>query len=236
MHDEQRPAPWRSYPKPWVVMSFQTALQQNTIPSPKRHHFPPATPPPRTKPDTQTNQTSTTTTTTTKTKTTRTTAMHRLTRLPLLLPRHLHTYATTSSPKSAERASAQSGGARSIDAKEQTSPSPSSADSPVPDALASSSGARGRTGGGPALEASHAAPARPKIYNASVHGGTASLTEEQKAEVDRHNEEFEEKHGKAPRAEGDKVNKSFWAGTGEMAGGEEAAKGEDVREGGKKGE
>lgn len=157
--------------------------------------------------------------------------MHRLTRLPLLLPRHLHLrpYATTSAPKSAERASAQSGGARSIDAKEQSSPTESS--SPVPDALASSSGALGRTGGGPPLDASHAAPARPKIYNASVHGGTASLTEDQKAEVDQHNQEFEDKHGKAPRAEGDKVNKSFWAGTGEVAGGKEAAEGKDVREG-----
>ncbi|KAK1832555.1 hypothetical protein QBC39DRAFT_329785 [Podospora conica] len=149
--------------------------------------------------------------------------MHRLARLPALLPRRLpiRSYAT-SSPKSAERASAHSGGARSIDAKEKSESPPTA---PVPDALASEDGARGRTGGGPALEASHAAPARPKIYNASVHGGTASLNDEQRAEVERHNDEFEAKHGRAPKAEGDKVNKSFWAGTGEMQGGEEAAKG-----------
>ena len=152
--------------------------------------------------------------------------MHRLARLSpaLLSPRVLRTYAT-SAPKSAERASAQSGGARSIDAKEEAETDDSTPTGPIPDALASDSGARGRTGGGPALEASHAAPSRPKIFNASVHGGTASLTDEQKAEVDRHNAEFDQKHGRAPKAKEDKVDKSFWAGTGEIQGGSEAAKG-----------
>ncbi|KAK0642052.1 hypothetical protein B0T16DRAFT_420948 [Cercophora newfieldiana] len=119
-------------------------------------------------------------------------------------------YGTTSSPKEAENASAESGGSRSKDAAEQAS---GSTEGVVPDALAQGE-AKGRTGGGEPLESSHAPPPRPKIYNASVHGGTSKMTKEQKDEVDRHNEEFEKKHGRGQPASEDKVNKSFWSGQG----------------------
>ncbi|KAK1758913.1 hypothetical protein QBC47DRAFT_457295 [Echria macrotheca] len=120
-------------------------------------------------------------------------------------------YGTTSSPKSAEAASAESGGSRSKDAAEKHDSSPTGG--VVPDGLAEGE-ARGRTGGGEPLDSSVAPPPKPKIYNASVHGGTADMTEEQKAEVDKHNREFEEKHGRGQAASEDKVNKSFWSGTG----------------------
>ncbi|KAK4443653.1 hypothetical protein QBC34DRAFT_416712 [Podospora aff. communis PSN243] len=118
-------------------------------------------------------------------------------------------YATTSSPKEAEQASAESGGSRSKDAAEESSPT----EGVVPDQLAEG-GAKGRTGGGKPLESSHAPPPKPKIYNASVHGGTSEMTKEQKEEVDAHNREFEKKHGRGQPASKDKVNKSFWSGQG----------------------
>ena len=40
------------------------------------------------------------------------------------------------------------------------------------------------------------------------------LNKEQQAEVDEHNRDFEAKHGKAGPAGDDKVDKSFWSGTG----------------------
>jgi len=83
----------------------------------------------------------------------------------------------------------------------------------VPDGLAQGE-ALGRTGGGKPLDSSHAPPPQPKIYNASVHGGTAELTKEQQAEVDAHNREFEAKHGRGQAAATDKVDKSFWSGKG----------------------
>lgn len=84
----------------------------------------------------------------------------------------------------------------------------------MPDALANGD-ARGRTGGGKPLSSSHrSAPAQPKISNASVPGDKAKLTEEQQAEVDEHNRDFENKHGKAAKAEDDKVNPKFWGGGG----------------------
>lgn len=72
----------------------------------------------------------------------------------------------------------------------------------------------GRTGGGKPLDSSRDPPPQPKISNASVPGEKAKLTEEQQAEVDKHNEEFEKKHGKAEAAADDKVDKSFWSGQG----------------------
>ena len=122
---------------------------------------------------------------------------------------------TTSAPKEAESPSAESGGSRSKDAAEAETASAekSPTGGVVPDALAEGD-ARGRTGGGKPLNSSQSAPARPKIYNASVHGGTANLTKEQQEEVDKHNREFESKHGRAPQATGDKVDKSFWSGKG----------------------
>ncbi|KAL2140425.1 hypothetical protein VTI28DRAFT_3808 [Corynascus sepedonium] len=110
----------------------------------------------------------------------------------------------TSSPKSAEEPSATSGGSRSKEAVE-TGSSPTAGS--IPDA-------RGRTGGGPPLESSQHAPAKPKISNASVPGHKPNLTAEQQAEVDEHNKSFEEKHGLAQPAGDDKVNKSFWSGRG----------------------
>ena len=120
----------------------------------------------------------------------------------------------TSSPKKAEKASAQSGGSRSKEAVE-TGSSPTAG--VIPDSL-SEGDMRGRTGGGEPLESSHAPPAQPKISNASVPGSKPNLTKEQQAEVDQHNKEFEEKHGKAEPAGEDKVNKSFWSGGGTRKG------------------
>ncbi|KAK0719351.1 hypothetical protein B0H67DRAFT_642714 [Lasiosphaeris hirsuta] len=125
------------------------------------------------------------------------------------------TYGTTSAPKVAEAASAQGGGSRSKDAVEkQESGGPSKpTEGVVPDALAEGD-ARGRTGGGKPLDSSQAPPPKPKIYNASVHGGTANMTDEQKAEVEAHNRDFEKKHGKAQPAGDDKVDGAFWSGKG----------------------
>lgn len=143
------------------------------------------------------------------------------------------TSGTSSSPKSSEDASAQSGGSRSKEAVE-TGSSPTAGKIPnapegkksnksstsdsdkfaIPDALASGD-ARGRTGGGEPLSSSHqSAPAQPKISNASVAGDKPKLTKEQQAEVDEHNRDFEKKHGKAEKAEDDKVNPKFWGGGG----------------------
>ncbi|KAK4149548.1 hypothetical protein C8A00DRAFT_18777 [Chaetomidium leptoderma] len=120
---------------------------------------------------------------------------------------------STSSPKSAEEASATSGGSRSKEAAE-TGSSPTGG--VIPDTLAEGD-ARGRTGGGPPLESSRDAPAPPKVDNASVPGKHAKLTPEQQAEVDEHNRDFENKHGLADRAADDKVDKSFWSGKGSRA-------------------
>ncbi|KAK4159290.1 hypothetical protein QBC43DRAFT_131963 [Cladorrhinum sp. PSN259] len=110
-----------------------------------------------------------------------------------------------------EKASANSGGSRSKEAVE-TGKSPTAGI--LPDTLADGD-ARGRTGGGEPLASSHHPPAQPKISNASVPGTKPNLTKEQQAEVDEHNREFEAKHGRASPAENDKVNKSFWSGTGD---------------------
>ena len=132
------------------------------------------------------------------------------------------TYAT-SAPKSAEKASAASGGSRSKDAAEQhqkedgSAPETETGSGPasgtVVDGLASGD-ARGATGGGEPLGASKNPPPQPKILNASVTDRN-QLTEEQKREVDEHNRDFEKKHDRASPASADKVNKSFWSGTGE---------------------
>ncbi|KAK3290471.1 uncharacterized protein B0H64DRAFT_412439 [Chaetomium fimeti] len=116
----------------------------------------------------------------------------------------------SSAPKSAEEASAASGGSRSKEAVE-TGSSPTGG--PIPDGLAQGD-ARGRTGGGPALDSSVHPPAQPRISNASVPGERPDLSAEQQAEVDEHNRDFENKHGKAEPAADDKVDKSFWSGKG----------------------
>ena len=126
------------------------------------------------------------------------------------LPPSTQPYGTTSSPKAAEKASAQSGGSRSKDAVEKGEVPTAGV---VPDPLADADH-RGRTGGGKPLESSHHAPAQPKIDNGSVPGHKPELNKEQQAEVDAHNREFEAKHDKAAPAAEDKVNKGFWSGTG----------------------
>lgn len=117
---------------------------------------------------------------------------------------------TSSAPKSAEEPSATSGGSRSKEAVE-TGSSPTAG--PIPDQLAEGD-ARGKTGGGAPLESSRDAPSPPKVNNAAVHGGKANLSKEQQAEVDEHNRDFENKHGKAEPAADDRVDKSFWSGKG----------------------
>lgn len=117
----------------------------------------------------------------------------------------LRTYAN-SAPKSAEQASAQSGGSRSKDVAEKEGKLDDSEPGPS---------AQGRTGGGDPLEASQNPPPRPKILNASVPGsGPNNLTKEQQDEVDRHNADFEKRPDRASAAEDDKVDKGFWKGQG----------------------
>lgn len=135
-------------------------------------------------------------------------------RTSTLLPRFSSTptpllrYTSTSSPKSAEGASAESGGSRSKSAKE-TGSSPTAG--AIPDSL-SDGDMRGRTGGGKPLESSDHPPPQPKISNHSVPGTKVGqgLTEEQQKEVDEHNRDFEAKHDRAEPAADDKVDKSFW--------------------------
>ncbi|KAF4442586.1 hypothetical protein FACUT_1898 [Fusarium acutatum] len=72
--------------------------------------------------------------------------------------------------------------------------------------------AKGRTGGGEALDAtSKNAPPQPKVSNQSIPGNkTDELTEEQKKEVEEHNKDFDKKHDRGNVAPGDKVDKKFW--------------------------
>jgi hypothetical protein len=82
----------------------------------------------------------------------------------------------------------------------------------VPDELGEGH-VKGKTGGGEKLQSSadNASP-KPKISNLSIPGVDAKehMTEEQKKEVDEHNEEFEQKHDKGHKAGADKVDKNFW--------------------------
>lgn len=114
--------------------------------------------------------------------------------LPVSARRH---YAS-SAPKEAEQASAQSGGSRSKDAKEQVD-EVDTGNNPAADRLAGD-GAKGRTGGGEPLSSSENPPPRPKINSASIPGqGRDKLTKEQQEEVDRHNAEFEKKVSRSER-------------------------------------
>ncbi|KAF5665419.1 hypothetical protein FCIRC_10572 [Fusarium circinatum] len=72
--------------------------------------------------------------------------------------------------------------------------------------------AKGRTGGGEALDASSKnAPPQPKVSNQSIPGNqTDELTEEQKKEVEEHNRDFDKKHDRGNVAPDDKVDKKFW--------------------------
>ena len=126
--------------------------------------------------------------------------------------RHASTNTTKTSPEApeaAEAASAESGGTRSKSQAEQHTGA-------LPDTLANTH-VRGRTGGGEPLQGSHSAPPQPKILNAEVPKdgeGPASMTEEQRAEVDEHNRAFREKHDHAAPAADDLVDKKFWQGGG----------------------
>ncbi|KAI5463586.1 hypothetical protein BGZ63DRAFT_402881 [Mariannaea sp. PMI_226] len=85
-------------------------------------------------------------------------------------------------------------------------------DANVVDALAGGD-AKGITGGGKRLGASSRnAAAKPKITNQSVPGwdASATLTEEQRREVEEHNRDFDAKHDHGNNAPDDKVDKKFW--------------------------
>lgn len=105
--------------------------------------------------------------------------------------------------ESPEDASAQSGGSRSKEAVE-TGGSPTAGEIPK--------SGNGVANGGEGLKGPQGKSApQPKILNQSTNGKD-SLTEEQKQEVDKHNQDFEKKHDKAESAPGDKVDKKFWSG------------------------
>lgn len=136
---------------------------------------------------------------------------------PTQLLASLRHNASTSAPKSAEGASAESGGSRSKSASaagadDDTSSHTTAEPGGVPDSLADGSDMRGRTGGGKPLESSRSAPWPPKVWNHNVAGGEPGkdLTGEQREEVESHNAEFERKHDRANKAEDDRVDKSFW--------------------------
>jgi hypothetical protein len=94
------------------------------------------------------------------------------------------------SGKSPADSSAQSGGARSKEAKE-TGSSPTG-------------GSVGHGGGKDSSEGS------PRVQSRSQPGGGNS--ESKQAEVEKHNREFEQGHDRAPKAGEDKVDKKFWSG------------------------
>lgn len=105
--------------------------------------------------------------------------------------------------KSPEDASAQSGGSRSKEATE-------TGGSPTGGSIANAAS----QSGGEALKGpqSNDAP-KPKIHNQSVPGVKSGLSDEQKQEVERHNQEFEKRHDRAAPASNDKVDSKFWKGT-----------------------
>ncbi|KAK9774205.1 hypothetical protein AB5N19_13771 [Seiridium cardinale] len=105
------------------------------------------------------------------------------------------------SQKDPADASAESGGARSKEAKE-TGSSPTG-------------GSIGEGKGGEALKGPQGDGApQPKIHNQSVSGQNQELSKEQKREVDEHNKEFEKRHDRAAPASDDKVDQKFWKGDG----------------------
>ncbi|KAI0490656.1 hypothetical protein F4859DRAFT_15863 [Xylaria cf. heliscus] len=104
-----------------------------------------------------------------------------------------------------EQASAQSGGSRSKEAVE-TGESPTAGEIPK----------NGTANGGEGLKGPQGknAPPQPKILNQSASGVDSGLTDEQKREVELHNQDFERKHDKAESAPRDEVDKKFWSGVG----------------------
>jgi hypothetical protein len=104
---------------------------------------------------------------------------------------------------SPEDASAESGGSRSKEAKE-TGSSPTGGDVPNTAARSGGEALKGPQGKG--------AP-QPKIHNQAIPGAKEGLTEEQKAEVERHNADFEKRYDRGPAAAEDKVDSKYWKGT-----------------------
>ncbi|RCI09956.1 hypothetical protein L249_8583 [Ophiocordyceps polyrhachis-furcata BCC 54312] len=84
------------------------------------------------------------------------------------------------------------------------------------EALSSGQGAKGKTGGGPALgsTARGAPEGPPKVVNARVSAvePERDFDDEQRREVERHNEAFERKHDVSQAAPGgdSKVDEKFW--------------------------
>ncbi|KAI1767497.1 hypothetical protein GGR53DRAFT_113578 [Hypoxylon sp. FL1150] len=105
--------------------------------------------------------------------------------------------------KSPESASAQSGGSRSKEATE-------TGKSPTGGSIADTASQNG----GEALKGPQGkGTPSPKIHNQSVPGAKQGLSDEQKQEVERHNQDFDKRHDRAPAAEDDKVDSKFWKGT-----------------------
>jgi len=118
------------------------------------------------------------------------------------------------STKSPSEASANSGGSRSKEAKETGS-------SPTGGSLPNSKGTRSyststkntTTTKESEQEGTHAkSGAKPMINDKAIPG--KEQTPEQKAEVEQHNKEFEQRHDRAPSAENDAVDEKFWKGHG----------------------
>ncbi|RYP42409.1 hypothetical protein DL767_000331 [Monosporascus sp. MG133] len=136
---------------------------------------------------------------------------------------------------SPEDASAESGGSRSKEATE-TGGSPTggkiaNAESQHGSGASNGGSGAGTTTGGTPNDTSTARAAtqkggealkgpqgkgapRPKIHNQSVPAMKSGLSDEQKQEVEKHNEEFEKRYDRGNQAPGDKVDKKFWKGHG----------------------
>lgn len=105
--------------------------------------------------------------------------------------------------KQPEDASAQSGGSRSKEATE-------TGGSPTGGSIANAASQKG----GEALKGPQGkGTPSPKIHNQSIPGVKAGLSDEQKQEVERHNQDFDKRHDRAQPASDDKVDSKFWKGT-----------------------
>ncbi|KAK5630798.1 hypothetical protein RRF57_006513 [Xylaria bambusicola] len=103
-----------------------------------------------------------------------------------------------------EQASAQSGGSRSKEAV-KTGSSPTGGEIPEYGTETAN--------GGEALKGPQGKNTpQPKILNQLANSVESGLTDEQKREVERHNQDFENKHDRAESAPQDKVDKKFWSG------------------------
>ncbi|KAI2608238.1 uncharacterized protein GGS25DRAFT_266307 [Hypoxylon fragiforme] len=107
--------------------------------------------------------------------------------------------------KSAESASAQSGGSRSKEATETGS-------SPTGGSIANAASQKG----GEALKGPQGkGTPSPKLHGQGMPSGNvkSGLSDEQKQEVERHNADFEKRHDRAAPAADDKVDPKFWKGS-----------------------